>query len=60
MKVFTESMDAIDDMKVGLLKNQIFRPFITSVDRAVLANRWHAESGKPQILSYDVRSAGTL
>lgn len=38
---FAENLDALDDLKVVLIKNKTSTPFVTSDDPAVLVNRWY-------------------
>ena len=60
MKVFVDEMDAVDDLKVCLLRNRTPIPFVTSDDPAVLTNRWHLEDRRTLGRSFALHSAGAL
>ena len=60
MKVFTESMNSVADMKICLLRNTTNTPFITSDDPAILTNRWYLEKKKNRGDSFGIHSAGDI
>lgn len=59
MKAFAEEFHVFDDLKVCLIRNKTKRPFLTSDDPAVVANRWHKEDPRVQHKSPGLMSCGT-
>lgn len=60
MRVFAGAMDAIDGLKVCLVRNRTRLPFVTSDDPAVLTNRWYLEDKRASGRSFGWQSSGTL
>lgn len=60
MKTFVEKIDAVDDLKVCLLRNRTATPFVTSDDPAILTNRWYFEDERTKHLSFGLRHSGSL
>lgn len=60
MRIFAESMDIVDDLKVCLVRNRTSVPFVTCDDPAVLSNRWHQQRQRSSGLSFGLHSAGAL
>lgn len=60
MLTFANSMEAVSDLKVCLIKNRSPVPFVTSDDPAVMTNRWHLQSSKRMRLSFGLGSAGAI
>jgi hypothetical protein len=60
MCAFGDTMSAIDDLKVCLIRNMTPRPFITSDDPAMLTNRWYQQNPKAKGMSGGAGSAGVL
>ena len=59
MRAFAEELHLFDDLKVCLVRNKTERPFVTSDDPAVVANRWHKEDPRGQHKSPGLMSCGT-
>lgn len=59
MRAFAEEMHLFDDLKICLVRNRTKRPFVTSDDPAVVANRWHKEDPRVQHKSPGLMSCGT-
>lgn len=59
MRTFAEEMHLFDDLKVCLIRNRSARPFITSDDPAVIANRWHKEDSRVRHESPGLMACGT-
>jgi hypothetical protein len=60
MRIFAEGMDAIDDLKLCLIRNRTRISFITSDDPAVMTNRWYLEDPRNLGRSAGLGSAGAL
>jgi len=60
MRIFVDEMNAVDDLKICLLRNRTSIPFVTSDDPAVLTNRWHLEDKRAKGKSFGLNSAGSL
>jgi len=60
MRSFAESIHAIDDLNVCLIRNRTTYPFITSDDPAVLSNRWFIHSPITRKRAFGITSAGLL
>jgi len=60
MRVFADEMEAIDGLKVCLVRNRTNLPFVTSDDLAILANRWYLEDRRATGLSFGLQSSGAL
>lgn len=60
MRAFAEEMHLFDDLKVCLVRNRTSRPFITSDDPAVVANRWHKEDQRVRHKSPGLMACGTI
>lgn len=60
MRTYADTMDAVDDLKVCLIRNRTEVPFITSDDPAVLTNRWYLEDKRIIGRSFGVQSSGLL
>ncbi|MBB5206359.1 hypothetical protein HNQ51_003705 [Inhella inkyongensis] len=60
MRVFADAMDAVEGLKVCLVRNRTSLPFITSDDPAVLTNRWYLEDKRASGRSFGWQSAGAL
>lgn len=58
MRVFAEEMHLFDDLKICLVRNRAKRPFVTSDDPAVVANRWHKEDPRVRQKSPGLMSSG--
>lgn len=59
MRAFAEQMQIFDDLKICLVRNRTGKPFVTSDDPAVIANRWHKEGARAQHSSPGLMSCGT-
>ncbi|OSZ76053.1 DUF4238 domain-containing protein [Hydrogenophaga sp. IBVHS1] len=59
MRAFGEQMDLFSDLKICLIRNRTKKPFLTSDDPAVVANRWHKEDLRTRNLSPGLMSCGT-
>ncbi len=59
MRAFAEEMHLFDDLKVCLVRNRTSRPFVTSDDPAVIANRWHKEDPRVRHKSPGLMACGT-
>lgn len=59
MRVFAEELHLFDDLKVCLMRNKTQRPFVTSDDPAVVANRWYKEDRRGLHKSPGLMSCGT-
>lgn len=59
MRAFAEELHLFDDLKVCLVRNKTKRPFVTSDDPAVVANRWHKEDSRVRHKSPGLMSCGT-
>ena len=60
MRHYAESMEIVDDLKVRVVRNRTNRPFITSDDPAILANRWHQRDARTTDRSFGIGSAGAI
>lgn len=60
MKNFADQMHVFDDLKVCLIKNRTTRPFITSDDPAVVANRWHQQDSRVRHTGRGLMSCGAV
>lgn len=60
MRTYAESMIAIDDLKVCLIRNRTRVPFVTSDDPAVLTNRWYIEDPRISGRSFGLQASGLL
>jgi Protein of unknown function (DUF4238) len=60
METFVDVMNAVDDLRVCLLRNLTPVPFVTSDNPAVLSNRWHLEDARVRWRSFGLQSAGDL
>lgn len=60
MRAFSGNMDLIDDLKIVLIRNRTKRPFVTSDDPAVLANRWYLQDARVRGRAAGIASAGAL
>ncbi len=60
MRVFADEMDAINDMKVCLIKNRSEIPFVTSDNPAILTNRWSLQNKTVRGLSLGLKTSGNL
>lgn len=60
MHAFAQSMGALDDLKVCLIRNRTDVPFVTSDDPAVLTNRWYLEDSRTRDDSFGVGAAGAI
>lgn len=60
MRVFAESMDVVDDLKICLLSNKTKIPFVTSDDPAVLTNRWHLNDHRTRFGSFGLSTCGDM
>ena len=60
MRAFAESIHAIDDLNVCLIRNRTTYPFVTSDDPAILSNRWFIHSPLTRKSAFGVSSAGML
>lgn len=60
MRVFADEMEAIDGLKVCLVRNRTNLPFVTSDDPAVLTNRWYLENRRATGQSFGMQSSGAL
>jgi hypothetical protein len=60
MRVFVDVMDAVDDLRVCLLRNLTEVPFVTSDDPAVLSNWWYLEGARTRRTAFGLQSAGAL
>ena len=60
MRIFAQEMDAIDDLKLCLIRNRTSIPFVTSDDPAVMTNRWYIEDRRNLGRSPGLGSAGAL
>lgn len=58
MRSFSEVIHIFEDLKVCLVRNRTVRPFITSDDPAVVANRWHKEDPRARHKSPGLLSSG--
>jgi len=59
MRAFADEMHLFDDLKVCLIRNRTRRPFVTSDDPAVVANRWHKEDLRVRYKSPGLMACGT-
>lgn len=59
MRAFAEEMHLFEDLKVCLVRNRTSRPFVTSDDPAVVANRWHKEDPRVRHKSPGLMACGT-
>ena len=59
MRTFAEEMHLFEDLKVCLVRNRTSRPFVTSDDPAVIANRWHKEDPRVRHKSPGLIACGT-
>lgn len=59
MRAFANKTHLFDDLKVCLVRNRTKRPFVTSDDPAVIANRWHKEDSRVRHKSPGLMSCGT-
>jgi hypothetical protein len=60
MGAFAESMDAIDDLRVCLIRNRTNVPFLSSDDPAVFTNRWYLHDSRIRGRSFGLHGSGTL
>ena len=60
MRVFADEMHVLDDLKVCVVRNRTKRPFVTSDDPAVVANRWHKEDARARHTAPGLMSCGTV
>jgi len=60
MRAFVDVMDAVDDLRVCLLRNVTPVPFVTSDNPAVLSNQWHLDDARVRWRSFGLHSAGAL
>lgn len=60
MRNFAQMFHIVDDLKVCLVRNRTARPFVSSDDPAVLANRWHMEDRRARGKSPGLSSSGTV
>lgn len=60
MRVFADAMDAVDGLKVCLVRNRTTLPFVTSDDPAILTNRWYLEDRRASGRSFGFQSSGAL
>jgi hypothetical protein len=60
MRQYADTMRIVDDLKVRIIRNHTCRPFITSDDPAVLANRWHQRDFRARHQSFGIASAGIV
>lgn len=60
MRIFSDSMHIVDDLKVCLVRNRTKIPFITADDPAILANRWQQQTERTRGLSFGLHSAGAI
>jgi hypothetical protein len=59
MRAFAEEINLFDDLKICLVRNRTVRPFVTSDDPAVVANRWHKIDPRVRHKSPGLMSCGT-
>jgi hypothetical protein len=59
MRAFSEQPDAVEDLKVCLVKNKTDHPFITSDNPAIITNRWHFQKCKPR-MGFGAISSGLI
>ena len=59
MRAFAQQMHLFDDLKICLVKNRTRKPFVTSDDPAVVANRWHKDDHRVRHKSPGLMSCGT-
>jgi hypothetical protein len=60
IKIFSETVGAVGDLKVCLVSNKTSHPFITSDDPAVMLNRFYAQRLGPRWKSPGIGSAGAM
>lgn len=60
MRAFSEEMHVIQDLKICLVRNRTSRPFVTSDDPAVFANRWYKEDPRVRHKSPGLLSSGAI
>ncbi len=60
MRTYADNMDAINDLKVCLIRNRTSVPFVTSDDPAVLTNRWYLEDRRIIGRSFGLQASGLL
>ena len=60
MRIYADMMNAIDDLKICLVRNRSPVPFVTSDDPAVLTNRWYLEDRRANGRSFGLQSSGAL
>ena len=59
MRAFADETRLLDDLKVCLVRNKTKKPFVTSDDPAVVANRWHKEDPRSRHMSPGLMACGT-
>jgi len=60
LRAYAESIDALDDLKIVLVKNCTSTPFITSDDPAIIVNRWLHNNKLVMGPGYGVAAAGLI
>lgn len=62
LKMFLEYQDAMNDLKVRLIKNYSSSDFITSDDPAIFANKWYQTDPRPNRYKFGggLKSAGAI
>lgn len=60
MNIFFEHRGAASDLGVRLVRNRTDRPFITSDNPAVMANRWHLSDRRTELIGPGLESAGLV
>lgn len=60
MLVFAETMEAVDDLRVCIIRNKTSDYFITSDDPAILTNRLHIQRQHLRGRSFGVNTAGAI
>lgn len=60
LHAYAENLDALDDLKIVLIKNRTSMPFVTSDDPAVLVNRWYINNKYILGSGNGIKSAGII
>lgn len=60
LSTYADNLEALDDLKIVLLRNRTRTPFITSDDPAVIVNRWLQNNKLVMGPGYGIASAGLI